>query len=104
MYIDRELFDECFCPAGGIGRVCLRGDMDIPEELVQIAKSIDGENYNPSCFSIDVFNGGAIICYTAEHEFVDLGYVCDNKDEVLQYYIKNASKYDLAETMKHWEG
>ena len=85
MYINKQLFDECFCPTGGIGRVCLRGDRDIPNELVQIAKEIDGENYNPSCFSIDVFNGGATINYMAEHEFVDLMCVCDNYAEVLSY-------------------
>ena len=26
MIIAKELFDECFCPCDGIGRVCLRGD------------------------------------------------------------------------------
>ena len=102
MYISKELFDECFCPTGGIGRVCLRGDRDIPRELVRIAKEIDGENYEPSCFSIDVFNGGAIINYTAEHKFVDLGYVCDNYNEVLQYYKDNADEIDLKETFDNW--
>ena len=102
MYINKELFDECFCPTGGIGRVCLRGDRDIPNELVQIAKEIDGENYEPSCFSIDVFNGGATINYMAEDRFVDLGYVVDNSDEVLQYYKENAHNKDLEETFKDW--
>ena len=85
MYINKELFGECFCPCDGIGRVCLRGDGDIPNEIVQTAKEIDGENYDASCFSIDVFNGGAILNYMAEHKFVNLGYVVDNKEEVLQY-------------------
>lgn len=26
MIIAKELFDECFCPCDGIGRVCLIGD------------------------------------------------------------------------------
>lgn len=26
MIIVKDLFDECFCPCEGIGRVCLRGD------------------------------------------------------------------------------
>ncbi len=103
MYIDKELFDECFCPCGGIGRVCLRGDGDIPNELVQIAMEIDGKNYNPSCFSIDVFDNVAIITYAAEHRFVDLGYVCDNYDEVLQYYKENAIDIDLKETFENWK-
>ena len=102
MIINRELFDECFCPTGGIGRVCLRGDKEIPNELVKIAKEIDGENYTPSCFSIDVFNGGANINYSAEHKFVDLGYVCENHEEVLEYYKENANKEDLEETFKYW--
>lgn len=102
MYINKELFDECFCPTGGIGRVCLRGDENIPNELVQLAMEIDGENYMPSCFSIDVFNGGAIINYTAEHGFVDLGYICDNYEDVLEYYKANADKEDVEETFKHW--
>lgn len=102
MYINKELFDECYCSCGGIGRVCLRGDRDIPDELVRIAKDADGENYNPSCFSIDVFNGGATINYMAEHKFIDLGYVCDNKDEVLEYYKVNADEMDLKETFENW--
>ena len=102
MHIDKELFDECFCPCGGIGRVCLRGDRNMPNELVQIAKEIDGENYMPSCFSIDVFNGGATINYMAEDKFVDLGYVVDNNNEVLQYYKENADEIDLKETFKDW--
>lgn len=102
MYINKELFDECFCPTGGIGRVCLRGDRDIPNELVKLAKEIDKENYDASCFSIDVFNGGAIINYMAEHSFVDLGYVCDNYEEVLEYYKANADEMDLKETFSEW--
>lgn len=101
MKINKELFDECFCSCDGIGRVCLRGDKNIPDELVRIAKEIDGENYSPSCFSVDVFNGGAIINYSAEHEFVELG-VCDNYEEVLSYYKENADEADLKETFKNW--
>ena len=102
MNINKELFDECFCPCGGIGRVCLRGDRDIPNELVQIAKEIDGENYNPSCFSVDIFNGGAMIYYVAEYNgYIEL-YVCDNYEEALQYYKDNADKMDLEETIKEW--
>ena len=78
------------------------GDRYIPNELVKIAREIDGEHYTPSCFSIDVFNGGATINYVAENEFVDLGYVVDNKEEVLQYYKDNADKSDLEETFKDW--
>ena len=102
MYINKELFDECFCPCSGIARVCLRGDRDIPNELVRIAKEIDGENYMPSCFSIDVFNTGAIINYTAEHGFIDLGYVVDNYEDVIEYYKTNADKKDVEETFKNW--
>jgi len=102
MYINKELFDECFCPCGGIGRVCLRGDGELPAEIVEMAKEIDGENYMESCFSIDVFNGGATLNYMAEHKFVDLGYVVDNKEEVLQYYKDNADKEDLEETFADW--
>ncbi len=102
MYINKELFDECFCPTYGIGRVCLRGDRDIPDELVEIAKEIDGENYNPSCFGIDVFNDGAMIVYVAEHEFVNLGVVCDNYEDVLEYYKDNADENDLRDTFNDW--
>lgn len=102
MYINKDLFDECFCPCGGIGRVCLRGDGELPAEIVEMAKEIDGEDYMPSCFSIDVFNGGATLNYMAEHEFVDFGYVVDNKEEVLQYYKNNADIEDLKETFVDW--
>ena len=33
MYIDKELFDECFCPCDGMGRVCLNGSKGIPEDF-----------------------------------------------------------------------
>ena len=102
MYIDKEFFDECFCPTEGIGRVCLRGDREIPAELVAMAMEIDKEDYLPSCFSIDIFNGGALIYYTGEYEFKEL-LVCDNYEEVLEYYKNNASEYDLRETFKGWE-
>jgi hypothetical protein len=101
MYIDKELFDECWCPCEGIGRVCLRGDKGIPEELEQMAREIDGDNYMESCFSIDVFNGGAMINYMAEHNFHELC-KCDNHEEVLEYYKAHASKQDLKETCKSW--
>lgn len=97
MIINKELFDECYCPCEGIGRVCLRGDRDIPEELVKAAKEIDGENYEPSCFSIDVFDGGGLIYYMAEQEVKELC-ACDNYEDVLDYYKNNASKEDLKET------
>ena len=101
MHIDKKLFDECWCPCEGIGRVCLRGDRGIPEELVKIAKEIDGKDYMASCFNIDVFNGGAMICYMGEHDFKELC-VCDNYDEVLEYYKTHASEDDLKETFNEW--
>ena len=101
MIINKELFDECFCPCEGIGRVCLRGDMGIPKELEEIARKIDGDNYMESCFSIDVFNGGALIYYMAEHEFKQL-FKCDNYEEVLEFYKEHASKEDLKETFSEW--
>ena len=101
MKIDKELFDECWCPCEGIGRVCLRGDGDIPKELEEMAREIDGEDYMESCFSIDVFNGGAMINYMGEHEFKEL-YKCDNYEEVLKYYKENADENDLEETFKSW--
>lgn len=101
MYINKELFDECWCPCEGIGRVCLRGDREIPEELVAMGKEIDGEDYMESCFSVDVFNGGALICYMGEHVFKEL-LKCDNHEEALEYYKAHASEEDLKETFKSW--
>ena len=102
MYINKELFNGCYCSTSGIGRVCLKSDRDIPNELVRIAKRIDGENYSPFAFGIDVFNGGATINYSAIDEFVDFGYACDNYEEVLSYYMENADKVNLKETFKDW--
>ena len=102
MYINKELFDECWCPCEGIGRVCLRGDKGIPEELEQMAREIDGDNYKESCFSIDVFNSGALIYYMGEHNFHEL-IKCDNYEEVLEYYKAHADENDLKETFKSWE-
>ena len=101
MYIDKKLFDECWCPCEGIGRVCLRGDGDIPKELEELAREIDGEDYMPSCFSIDVFNGGAMINYMGEHHFREL-YKCDNHEEAFEYYKAHAPKEDLLETLSAW--
>ena len=101
MIINKELFDECFCPCEGIGRVCLDGSKGIPEELEEMAKEIDGDDYMESCFSIDVFNGGAMINYMGEDEFEEL-LKCDNYKEVLEYYKANASKEDLEETFSEW--
>lgn len=97
MYINKELFDECFCQCDGMGRVCLNGSKDIPEDLINKAIELDGEDYMDSCFSIDLFKGGAMICYMAEHEYVEL-YKCDNYEDVLEYYKANADKDDLDAT------
>ena len=101
MIIDKELFDECFCPCYGIGRVCLNGSKGIPKELEDIAKNIDGENYMESCFFIDVFKGSALIYYNGENEIKEL-FVCDNNEDVLEYYKKNACEKDLEETFSEW--
>ena len=101
MIIDKKLFDECWCPCEGIGRVCLRGDIGIPSELEKIAREIDGDNYTESGFSIDVFKGGALIYYMSEHDFIEL-YKCDNYRSVLSYYKKHASAEDLKETFSNW--
>ena len=103
MIIKKELFGDCFCPTAGIGRVCLRGDRDIPEELVQIAQEIDGNNFLRSCFAIDVSPGCATINYSAEHGFVELGYNCENRGDVLSHYINNASPMDIKETFSDWD-
>lgn len=103
MIIDKALFGECFCPASGIGRVCLRGDRDIPEELEEAAKTIDKESeYSPSCFCVEIFDGGALVYYSGTHLFKKLC-VCDNYNEVLNYYKKHASKEDIKETFNNWK-
>ena len=102
MYIKKALFDACFYSGYGVCTVYLRGDREIPHELVQIAKEVDGENYEPSCFGIDVFKDGATIHYMSEHGVVDLNCTCDNYEEVFEYYKKNADKKDLEELFKYW--
>lgn len=83
MYINKKLFDECFCPCDGIGRVKLRGDKEIPKGLVKVAKEIDGDSYSSSCFYIDIFKGKALICYVTEDGYEELC-DCDNYEEVLE--------------------
>ena len=103
MYIDKKLFGKCFCPATTIGRVCLKSDKGLPEELIAEAKEIDGENYNPTCFSLDVFDDGATVNYTTEDDFFTLG-VCDNWEEAFEHYITKAKKRDLIETFEETLG
>ena len=102
MIIDKKLFDECLCPCEGIGRICLNGSKGIPKELEDMARRVDGDNYLASCFSIEIFENGALIYYMAEDDFKEL-LVCDNYKEALEYYEKNASKDDLEETFSTWE-
>lgn len=101
MIIDKELFDECFCPCEGIARVCLDGSKGIPEEAIKLAKEIADGEYMESCFSIEIHKNGATISYMGELDFHELA-ECDNYEEVLKYYKANADKDDLEETFKEW--
>lgn len=101
MLVNKKLFGECYCPCEEIGRVCLRGDQSLPADIVKIAKEIDEEDYNPSCFNIDVFNDGALIYYVSIDKYNEL-FVCENADEVLEYYRCHVSEKDLEETFKNW--
>lgn len=104
MVVDNNLFDECFCPVQGIGRVCLRGDKGIPEFLENYGKEKDGNEYDPSCFSIDIVIENekpvaGIINYTAEHEMWS-EIPCDNYTEAFDYYKANISNEEWEETIK----
>lgn len=98
MIIDRSLFGDCFCPCPGIGRVCLRGDRNIPQTLIDLAKKIDGSDFSPSCFAIDIFPDGAKIVYMGMHEFHDLEIVCDNFIDAILHYKAFADESDADET------
>ena len=104
MVINKKFFDECWCPCEGIGRVCLNGSKGIPEGLEDIGKRIDGDEYTPSAFSIDIIveNGqphGGMINYMSEVEgFIDC-FVCSNYKEAWEYYKDKADKDSYAETM-----
>lgn len=98
MIINKRLFDECYLceDTEGIGRVCLRGDRTdlLPKELIAMAMEEDKEEYLSSCFSIDVFldGSGAIVTYMGFYNpYIELC-VCDNVEEVLEYYKKNIDK------------
>ncbi len=104
MIIAKELFDECFCPCEGIGRVCLRGGtidsgINFPKELVDKMKEKDGKEYNPSCFSVDVINEStALLYYTSDNgEYIELG-VVDNAAELKKYYLETANESEIRET------
>lgn len=76
MIIDKNLFDECWCPVPAeIARVCLSGATGIPKELEDYGREKDGNAYDCSCFSIDIMieNGkpiGGVINYMAEHKMI----------------------------------
>lgn len=97
MIIDRKFFDECFCPCPGIGRVCLRGDNALPETIINLAQTLDGSDYSPSCFAVDISDNAAKLVYMGEHEFFDLEIVCDNIAELKAHYTANAEEHDKRE-------
>lgn len=104
MIIVKDLFDECFCPCEGIGRVCLRGDtinpgVNFQKKLVDRMKEKDGKEYTPSCFSIDVVNESTALLYytTYNGEYIELGAV-DNANELQKYYLETANANDIKET------
>lgn len=104
MIIAKELFDECFCPCDGIGRVCLRGDainpgINFPKELVDKMKEKDGEEYTPSCFSVDVVDESTALLYYTTYigNYIELG-VVDNANELKKYYLETADTKDIKET------
>lgn len=90
MIINKELFDECFYPVDGIARVCLRGDNGIPKFLEDYGREKDGDNYDCSCFSIDIIleDGnavGGLVNYMAEHGFWS-EIICDNYMEAWEFF------------------
>ena len=79
-------------------------DKEIPKFLEDYGKEKDGEEYEPSCFSIDIIVEnekavGGVINYMAEHQMWS-EIPCDNYDEAWEYYKANASETDLKETYK----
>ena len=52
MRIESNLFDECFEVTDDIVRVCLKGNRNLPKELIEYGKEKDNENFDVSCFSI----------------------------------------------------
>ena len=104
MIIEKELFDECFCPCKGIGRVCLRGDVidpgvNFPQKLADRMKEKDGEEYSPSCFSVDVVDESTALLYytTYNGECIELGAV-DNVAELKKYYLESANEDEVKST------
>ena len=103
MIIDKNLFDECWCPAPTeIARVCLSGAKGIPKELEDWGREKDGDAYDCSCFSIDIIieNGspvGGWINYMAENAMWS-EYCCDNYMEAWNYYIQHVDQETLRET------
>lgn len=102
MYIDKSLLDEYICPSEGVARIWLRGDREIPEELVEKAKAVDGDSLDVSCFAVDLFDTGAIIVYAAEHGFIDLGYTCTNYTDLFAYFDTWADARDRELATRGW--
>lgn len=103
MTINTKLFEECWCPCEGFARVCLKGS-DIPKELEDFGKEKDGDDYDGSCFSINIIienkvPTAAVISYTAVDEMWDYG-KCDNYMEAWEYYKAHVSNEELEETIK----
>ena len=103
MIIDKNLFDECWCCAPGqIARVCLSGMIGIPKELEEWGREKDGDEYDCSCFSIDIIieDGrpvGGWVNYMAENAMWS-EYVCDNYMEAWSYYVEHVDQETLRET------
>lgn len=107
MIIESRFFDECWCPTEGIARVCMNGSKGIPKELEDFGREKDGDDYDCSCFSVNVIveNGvpvSAVVSYMAANEMWDYCQ-CDNYEEAWEFYKEHAPTIDIDETLgKGW--
>lgn len=62
-------------------------------------KEKDGEEYSPSCFSLDVVDESTALLYytTYNGEYIELGAV-DNVAELKKYYLETANKDEIKST------
>ena len=83
----------------GVNAIDANGELLFRSWHEDINEKKDGEEYTPSCFSVDVMNESTALLYYTTYigDYIELG-VVDNANELKKYYLETADTKDIEET------